>query len=84
MKPFIPLSAPPQPITGIADAEKVPGVVVYHAGTRRQDDTIQTAGGRVLSVTALADTIESARARALEAVSRIHFQGMQHRRDIGL
>ena len=70
-------------ITGIAEAEQVPGVTVYHAGTKLADDgTLVTAGGRVLNVTAVASDFETAIARAYEAVDRIRFDGAFHRRDI--
>ncbi|MDP3629572.1 MAG: phosphoribosylamine--glycine ligase, partial [Actinomycetota bacterium] len=73
------------PISGVAEAEKVPGVTVYHAGTKLEDDgTLVTDGGRVLNVTALAPTMAEARERAYEAVSCISFAGMQYRTDIGL
>jgi phosphoribosylamine--glycine ligase len=72
-------------ITGIEDAEKVPGVIVYHAGTAiTEDGPLVTAGGRVLDVTALAPTLAEARERAYEAVGHVTFQGMQYRTDIGL
>lgn len=68
-------------ITGIPkDSEEV---VVFHAGTQLRDGTLQTSGGRVLCVTALADTVRVAQARAYEAVHQIHFDGMQFRSDIG-
>jgi phosphoribosylamine--glycine ligase len=67
-------------ITGAADSDDV---VVFHAGTAKKDGKLVTAGGRVLGVTALGDGVEGARARAYDAVSRIHFDGMQLRRDIG-
>jgi phosphoribosylamine--glycine ligase len=74
-----------KPISGIAAAEKVPGVTVYHAGTKLGDDgVLVTDGGRVLNVTAIAPTMAEARERAYEAVSRISFEGMQYRTDIGL
>ena len=55
-----------------------------HAGTKRVNDKIVTAGGRVLAVTALGSTIEAARARAYEAVCRIDFADCHYRRDIAL
>jgi phosphoribosylamine---glycine ligase len=71
-------------ITGIADAESLPGVIVYHAGTAvREDGAIVTNGGRVLGVTAVAPTLAEARDRAYEAADRISFEGMHMRRDIG-
>ncbi len=72
------------PITGIDAAAAIQGVSVYHAGTRRSaSGEIVTAGGRVLGVTALGDGLDHARQLAYEAVSRISFEGMQFRRDIG-
>jgi phosphoribosylamine--glycine ligase len=72
-------------ITGIEDAEALEGVTVYHAGTERVDNgTVMTAGGRVLNVTATAPSLGEARERAYEAVSKISFDGMQLRTDIGL
>ncbi|HXM74461.1 MAG TPA: phosphoribosylglycinamide synthetase C domain-containing protein, partial [Chthoniobacterales bacterium] len=59
-------------------------VQVFHAGTKRADGEILTAGGRVLAVTALGPTVEAARSRAYDAVSRIHFEGCHYRRDIAL
>jgi phosphoribosylamine---glycine ligase len=66
-------------ITSLGDVE---GVEVTHAGTATRDGEIVTAGGRVLNVTALGETVGEARARAYEAVDRIHFDGAQYRRDI--
>jgi len=72
-------------ITGIDEAERLDGVVVFHAGTKfNAEGEIETAGGRVLGVTACATTLEEATARAYEAVSKIQFDGMQFRRDIGV
>ncbi|MQY51479.1 phosphoribosylamine--glycine ligase [Rhodocyclus tenuis] len=58
-------------------------VHVFHAGTRLVGDDVVTAGGRVLCVTALGDNVRQAQKRAYEAASRIHFDGMQLRTDIG-
>ena len=70
-------------ITGIEEAERVPGVTVFHAGTALADDgSLVTAGGRVLDVTALAPTLVQARDRAYEAVARISFESMHFRSDI--
>lgn len=71
-------------ISGLHAASGVAGVKVYHAGTARHDDQVVTAGGRVLTVTALGATFAEARARAYEGVAAISFQGEQHRSDIGL
>jgi phosphoribosylamine--glycine ligase len=71
------------PITGLGDAARVPGVQVFHSGSSRVDGQVLTAGGRVLGVTAVADSLEKALARAYEALALIHFDGMYYRRDIG-
>ncbi|HET7341768.1 MAG TPA: phosphoribosylamine--glycine ligase [Methylomirabilota bacterium] len=70
-------------ITGVVDASALPGVEVFHAGTARTDGRLVTAGGRVLGVTAVADTLAAAITRAYEGVRRIHFDGMHYRTDIG-
>src|SRR3989338_5569649 len=70
------------PITGIEDAEQLPGIVVFHAGTTF-DGTLKTSGGRVLGVSAVGDTLQSALDRAYEAIGKIHFEGMYFRHDIG-
>jgi phosphoribosylamine---glycine ligase len=71
-------------ISGLDDAAKLEDVQIFHAGTKRADGELKTAGGRVLAVTALGSTLEAARARAYEAVSRIHFEKCHYRRDIAL
>ncbi len=58
--------------------------IVFHAGTeRRADGTLVTSGGRVLCVTALGDSVKAAQQRAYAALAPIHFEGGQHRSDIG-
>jgi phosphoribosylamine--glycine ligase len=57
--------------------------VVFHAGTAEQDGSVVVSGGRVLCVTALADSVAQAQRRAYEVVDAIHFDGQQCRRDIG-
>ena len=59
------------------------GVRVFHAGTAEQDGQVVTAGGRVLCVTALGDSVKLAQKAAYDAITGIHFDGMQFRRDIG-
>jgi phosphoribosylamine--glycine ligase len=72
------------PIDGLAEAEAVPDVVVFHAGTARSPKgDVVTAGGRVLCITAMGKDLEEARARAYEAYDRIRWQGKFCRRDIG-
>jgi len=70
-------------IEGLEDADAMEDVVVFHAGTKEVDGKIVTSGGRVLGVTALGDDIQSAIDRAYEAVSKIHWDGVQYRKDIG-
>ncbi|MGA3211472.1 MAG: phosphoribosylamine--glycine ligase [Terriglobales bacterium] len=70
-------------ITGIQDAELIPGVKIFHAGTTRQDDEFYTAGGRVLGVTARGATLPVAIESAYAACAKIHFEGMHYRTDIG-
>lgn len=70
-------------ITGIEDAESIPGVVVYHAGTRlAEDGTLLSAGGRVLNVTAFGRDYRDAIEKAYDAVGRIKFDGAFFRHDI--
>ncbi len=69
-------------ITGLEEANAVEGVQVFHAGTAFKGDQIVTAGGRVLGVTAVGRDIAAAKSRAYDATHKIHFQGMQYRRDI--
>lgn len=69
-------------IKGLTDGQ-LDGVTVYHAGTAIKDDTLVTAGGRVLGVTALGDTLEQALAKSYEAVGKIDFENAHYRKDIG-
>jgi phosphoribosylamine--glycine ligase len=71
-------------IEGLETLGKAPDVHVFHAGTRKVDGAVVTAGGRVLAVTALGENMAAARGRAYEAVSQIHFEGCHYRRDIAL
>ena len=68
-------------ITGLpADA---PDAMVFHAGTTLQEGQVVTSGGRVLCVTALAESVRQAQQKAYEVAQGIAFEGMQYRRDIG-
>ena len=69
------------PITGIQSIE---GADVYQAGTKIQDGTLHSAGGRVLSVTGLGATLTEARVKAYEAIAKISLRGAHYRRDIAL
>ncbi|MEN3335252.1 MAG: phosphoribosylamine---glycine ligase [Blastocatellia bacterium] len=72
-----------KPISGLDEANALDGVVVFHAGTARDaSERLVTSGGRVLGVTARAATLESAGAKAYEAIGKIHLDGMHYRRDI--
>jgi len=70
-------------IRAIDAAEQVEGVTVFHAGTAASDSGLVAKGGRVLAVTAIADSFANARARAYRAVDQIDFADGFHRRDIG-
>jgi phosphoribosylamine---glycine ligase len=69
------------PIDGVADAEAT-GSLVFHAGTALRDGRLVSAGGRVLDVTGLGDSVADARERAYAAVEQIDFPGAQFRHDI--
>ena len=70
-------------IDGVAAAGDVPGAIVFHAGTAKREGRLVTAGGRVLTVVGRSTTFKDAIDAAYAAASRIHFDGMQYRRDIG-
>jgi len=71
------------PISGLERAAEVPGVEVFHAGTRLRGSDVVTSGGRVLCITAMGETMEEARDRAYEAYEAIQWDGKFCRRDIG-
>ncbi|MEM9150257.1 MAG: phosphoribosylamine--glycine ligase [Cyanobacteria bacterium P01_F01_bin.3] len=71
------------PIGSLAQAEADADTVVFHAGTRRKDGALESSGGRVLGVSAIAPTFEAAIAKAYSAVEKIDFPGSFYRRDIG-
>lgn len=70
-------------IDGLDSAAALPDVLVFHAGTRKTDEGVVTAGGRVLDVTGLGDGIAQAIGTAYEGVKRISFGGAHWRTDIG-
>ena len=72
-----------QPIHGIAEAQAIPGVEVFHAGTALRGGQLVTAGGRVLTVVGRAPDFGDAISRAYAGALKIRFDGMQFRRDIG-
>jgi phosphoribosylamine--glycine ligase len=71
------------PIRGLDEATRVAGVLVFHSGTARRDNQIVTAGGRVITVVGRGPSFEEAIDRAYAGVSKISFDGMHYRRDIG-
>ena len=71
------------PIRDIEAAEQVEGVTVFHAGTALGEQGLIAKGGRILAVTAVAETFANARARAYRAIDQIEYADGFHRRDIG-
>ena len=71
------------PIQGLDEKGEYPGVVVYHAGTKRQDGRFLTAGGRVLGITGLGKDLSQALEKAYGAVKTITFERAHYRTDIG-
>jgi phosphoribosylamine--glycine ligase len=70
-------------IQGLAKAGLHKDVMVFHAGTALQGDTVVTNGGRVLGVTAIGDTVQAAIAKAYQAAGEITWDGCYYRKDIG-
>ena len=70
-------------IEGLTAADQITGVKLLHAGTKQEGGAIITSGGRVLGVTAAASSLDAALALAYQAASKIHFDGMHYRKDIG-
>ena len=71
-----------KPISGLAQVAGWEDVMIFHAGTSRQDGQLVTDGGRVLGVTALGKTYRIARERAYQAAAIIDFENKYHRTDI--
>ncbi len=70
------------PIYGLKDAARLPGVTVFHAGTRLEGGHVVTDGGRVLGVTATGEGLRQAVTRVYDAAARIRFAGAHYRKDI--
>jgi phosphoribosylamine--glycine ligase len=70
-------------IAGLEHLDRKDDVIVFHAGTRMDENRILTSGGRVLGVTAVGDTLSAAKERAYDALDKIEFDGSYFRRDIG-
>lgn len=73
-----------KPISGLTEAEGLPGIVIFHAGTKAEDDQVLTSGGRVLNVCASEKTLAGTMEKIYGAVTRISFDGMHYRQDIGV
>ena len=72
------------PIEGLEQAETDPSVIIFHAGTLMNGETLVTNGGRVLGVTAVGKDMETARYNAYQAVDKIRFEDAHYRKDIGI
>lgn len=70
-------------ISGLVEACELSDIFVFHAGTKKDNGTVLTDGGRVLGVTALGSDMPSAISKAYEAVGKIRWDGVHFRRDIG-
>jgi len=70
-------------ISGINEAEMQPDIVVFHAGTKMENNKLVTNGGRVLGVSATAETLAEALQKAYKAIEKVSFEGMYYRKDIG-
>jgi len=70
-------------IDGLTAAKQITGVTVLHAGTKRRGEAMVTSGGRVLSVTAAAPSLEGTLQSVYQAAAKIRFEGMHYRRDVG-
>jgi phosphoribosylamine--glycine ligase len=71
-----------RPISGLRDADDIPGVSIAHAATAASEGGFVSTGGRVLSVIARADSFAEARTRAYDALGLISLEGSHFRRDI--
>ena len=67
----------------ISGLENVTDSILFHAGTKKDGDKIVTAGGRVIAATSYGETKDEALARSFESISKVNFEGMYFRRDIG-
>jgi len=70
-------------IEGLTSVKNNTGVEVFHAGTKREGDSLLTCGGRVLGVTAFAESLEAVRALVYQAASKLKFDSVHYRNDIG-
>ncbi len=73
-----------KPIAGLKEASAIPGITIFHAGTKFENGQYSTNGGRVLNVCASEKTLPQTMDKIYSAVSGISFEGMHYRRDIGI
>jgi phosphoribosylamine--glycine ligase len=59
-------------------------ILLFHAGTKKKDGDLRTAGGRVLGVTAVKENLDKAREAVYNNIKKINFEGMHYRKDIGI
>jgi phosphoribosylamine--glycine ligase len=71
-------------ISGLERLEKMKDIIVFHAGTKLQDNKVITSGGRVMGITAWDETISKAKERAYKGVKEIYFEDMYYRKDIAV
>ena len=69
-------------ISGLERLEKMEDIIVFHAGTKLQDDKVITSGGRVLGITAWDETISKAKEKVYKGIEEIYFEDMYYRKDI--
>jgi phosphoribosylamine--glycine ligase len=70
-------------IEGLKQASEIPGIAIFHAGTKFEEGEYYTNGGRVIGVCASEENLSETMAKIYEAISGISFEGMHFRRDIG-
>jgi len=71
-------------IKGVEEAELEKDIIIFHAGTKLENNNLMTNGGRVLGVSAVGKSLEEALKKAYKAIDKISFEGMQYRKDIGI
>jgi phosphoribosylamine--glycine ligase len=70
-------------IKGISNLKSSHDVILFHAGSKQSGDEVLTNGGRVLAITSFGDNITNAVSKSMEALTKISFEGMYYRKDIG-
>ena len=68
---------------GISGLEEVENSIVFHAGTRKEEDKVLTNGGRVIAITSFGRTIEEALSKSFDNAEKVKFDGKYYRKDIG-